>query len=203
MIDIKLRLTEQQSGQVTRLMEDLKCSERDYRFEWTWAEISLYRDGSEITVAPKGDVPAPTGWNIARTATQMHLIAKRSVKASYKALDVYNERMSPPLPPKPPVSSPIIHVDSCSDSDSDSTYWSSDSSVGNVRRRLRRYRAKKVKKNNKVKYCFDSDSDSDDSEEEDIITVKVQLKKGDDIVKVLLDRWTPEVEGKGKWKAVA
>ena len=195
-------------------MEDLKCCERDYRFEWTWAEISLYNSGREITLIPKLAVPTPAGWNVAGTATHMHLIAKRSLKPSYKALDVYNERMKPAPAPRPPVSTPIItlatntkahpkkkYVDSSSDSDSDSTYWSSDSSVGNVRRTLRRYRAKKLKKSNKAKYYYDSDSDSD--EEEDVIAVKLQLKRGDDVVKVLLDRWTPEVESKGKGKAAA
>jgi hypothetical protein len=68
-----------------------------------------------------------------------------------------------------------------------------------VRRRLRKYRAKQVTKNFKAKY-FNSDSDNDDEEEEDVIAIKLQRKRGDDIVEVLLDMWTAEVESKGKGK---
>jgi hypothetical protein len=203
-IDIKLRLSEHQSAQISRLMEDLKSAERDSRFDWVWVEISLHNSTSEITDTILQGTPI--------LATVMHLVAKRSLKSSYKALDVYNAMMKPP--PRPPVSSPIIitpspiakkkkkYMDSSSDSDSDSTYRSSsDSSVGNVRRRLRKYRAKKVKKSTKGKYCLDSDSESD-GEEEDVIAIKLQLKRGDDIVQVLLDKWTAEVEGNGKGKKV-
>jgi hypothetical protein len=75
-----------------------------------------------------------------------------------------------------------------------------------VRRRLRTYRAKKWRKSGKGRRFYNgSDSDSDDSEDEDVIAVNVTLKRGDDIVKVLLDRWTPDglVVGKGKGRAVA
>jgi hypothetical protein len=70
-------------------------------------------------------------------------------------------------------------------SDSDSvTSWSSDSSVGAVRRKLRRY-------------YTDSESESEDEGGEDI-KVEVGLKRGDDVVRKLLDLWTPAVKGKGK-----
>lgn len=204
-IEIKLRLSEHQNAQITRLMEDgIKCSERDSRFEWTWVEMSLYKNGIEIT-----DSILDGSGNV---GSVMHLVAKRSLKPSYKALDVYNALMKPP--PRPPVSDPIIimpslarnkkskYADSSTDSGSEILCWSTDSSVGNVRRRLRRYRAKKVKKSSKGKYCFDSDSDRDDEEEEDVIAIKLQLKRRDDIVKILLDMWTAEAGGKGKGKEV-
>jgi hypothetical protein len=194
-----------------RLLEDLKSVERDSRFEWTLAEISLHSNVAEITDS------VLKGWGNA--ATIMHLIAKRSLKASYNALDVYNALMKPPPPPPPPlpVVSPIIinsspvsrkksrYVDSSSDSDSDTTFRSIDSSVGYVRRRLRRNKARKARKSFRGKYSFDSDydSESEDGEDEDIIAINLQLKRGDDIVKILLDRWTPEVDGKGKGKEVA
>jgi len=223
-IETKLRMTQHQSEQVSRIMDEIKSSERDSRFEWCWAEISLHNHNGEITdFVPKG--PGPI--NIPATATIMHLIAKRSLRPQYKALDVYNGLMklgsspslggrpggppaiiSPPTPstiiklspePKKP-NRGIIHIN---DSDSDSTIWSSDSSVGNVRRRLRKYKAKKAKTVSRKRY-YDSDSDSDAEEEEDIIKVPVELKKGDDVVKKLLDLWTAEldVEDKGKGRMI-
>lgn len=199
-------------------MEDLKISERDSRFEWTWVELSLYNNTGDISNFLHAGCVKRHDWDIAGSANQMHLIAKRSLKPSYKALDVYNALMKPPPPPRPPVSNPpaIInigpprpvekkskYVSSSSESDSESSYYTSDSSVGMVRRRLRKYRAKKARKNGKGRRFYnDSDSDSDDSEDEDVIAVKVSLKRGDDVVKVLLGRWTPdgEVVGKGKEK---
>lgn len=193
---------------MTRLMDDLKCAERDSRFEWTWVEISLHSNIAEIT----DSVLKGSG----NSATVMHLIAKRSLKPSYNALNVYNALMKPPPPPRPPVSSPIItitpsplakkkskYADSSSDSDSDSSCWSSDSSVGHVRRRLRKYRAKKMRKSDKGRSHFvDSDSDRySDEEDDDVIAIRLKLKRGDDVVKALLDMWTSE--GKGKGKAVA
>lgn len=194
-------MTEPQGSQITRLMDGLKSSERDYRFEWTWAEISLYNGGGEIPLVAIAN------------ATRMHLIAKRSLKTSYNALDVYNERMRlPPPPPRPLVSCPAImnpvaakkkYAYSSDESDSNGTGSSSDSCVGDVRKRLRRYRVRKVRNARSAKYCSHSDSDSDDGEEDDVRQVKIQLKRGDDVVKVLLDRWTSEVAGKGKEKAAA
>lgn len=201
-IESKLRLAEPQCSQLTRLMDDLRSAERDHRFQWTWAEISPYNSDGKIPL------------NGIANATRMHLIAKRSLKMSYKALDVYKECMKPPPPPQPPVSCPTIilqtkngkkYADSSDESDSDTTCWSSegeDDCVGNVRMKFRRSRARKVRNARRMKDCSRSDSDSEDGGEDDVIEVKVQLKKGDDLVKVLLDRWTPEVDGKEKEKVV-
>ena len=53
----------------------------------------------------------------------------------------------------------------------------------------------------------DSDnSDSDDETvDEDVITIKLELKRGDDVVQPLLELWTPqnEVKEKGKEKEKA
>lgn len=102
-------------------------------------------------------------------------------------------------------------IRSYSDSDSDgSSYYDSDSSVGRVKRDLRKHREKKTirrerKEKNIKRGKYDSDSDSDESEEEDVIQVKLQLNRGEDVVKALLDIWTPQAEvkenGEGK-KAV-
>jgi hypothetical protein len=218
-IDTKLRMTEQQSGQVSRIMDEVKAAERDYRFEWCWVEISLHNDNGEITdLVPRG----PT--DILSTATIIHLIAKRMVKSQYKALDIYNGLTRPPPPPQGPppphgpppppgpgprpiVSPPPIALGAKSnrravsdtETDTDST-WSSDSSVGQVRRRLRRYKAKKAKKSGRKKFHSESDSESE-AEEEDVIKVDVDLKRGDDLVAVLLALWTV-APGKGKGKMI-
>lgn len=81
--------------------------------------------------------------------------------------------------------------------------WTSDSSYGG---RARKYKGKKAKKSGKKKYTSDSDSDSRSESEskEDIIKIQVKLKRGDDLVTVLLALWiaTPAAEGdvKGKGK---
>jgi hypothetical protein len=217
-IEAKLRLSEDQSGQVTRIMDDLKCYERDTRFEWCWVEISLYNGTGEITdFIPKGPR------NVAASATLMHLIAKRTPKPHCKPLDVYNllVRGQPgpgpvrapvprqPVQPPPPVRSApkkrYVSDSSGTDSDSDSSAWSTGSSVGVVRRKLRKYKAKKINRSRKGKKIYNSDSDSDfESEVEDVIKVKVEMKRGDDVVKKLLELWTPqnEFKGKGKGKTV-
>lgn len=223
-IETKLRMTQHQSEQVTRIMDEIKSSERDTRFEWCWAEISLHNDNGEITdFVPRGSN------NILATATIIHLIAKRSLKLQYKAMDVYNALIKlgpspllrgvhggPPPISSPPGPTPVItlapepkkttrgitHI-SDSESDSDSTTWDSDSSVGNVRRHLRKYRAKKRRSVARKKCYSDTDSDSEAEEEDDIIKVHVILKRGDDIVNKLLELWTAEPElknGKGKGK---
>jgi hypothetical protein len=214
-IETKLRMTEQQSGQVTRIMDEIKSAERDYRFEWCWVEISLHNDNGEITdLIPRG----PN--NILTTATIIHLIAKRMVKPQYKALDIYNGLMRPPpLPqgplgppipgpaPRPIVSPPPITVTRTpnrrpindTESDTDST-WSSDSSVGAVRRRLRRYKTRKASRSGRKKFRSVSDTEIE-AEEEDVIKVDVDLKRGDDLVAVLLALWTV-APGNGKGKMI-
>jgi len=55
-----------------------------------------------------------------------------------------------------------------------------------------------------VKKSYGSDSDWDsESEAEDVIKVKVEMKRGDDVVKKLLDLWTPQNEIKGKGNGTA
>lgn len=200
------------------MIDDLKFSERDARFEWCWVEITLYNAAGEITdFIPKGS------GNVAATATLMHLVAKRMPKPHIKPLDLYNSLMrGPPAPaprptplgpPGPPTFHPVqartppkkryVSDSSDSDSDTDSSWSGSDSSVGYVRRKMRKIKAKKINRNGKGKRVYsDSDSDSEsESEVEDVIKVKVEMKRGDDVVKKLLDLWTPSDEGKGKGKA--
>jgi hypothetical protein len=93
------------------------------------------------------------------------------------------------------------YVSDSSDSDSDSdSAWSSDSSKVNANRILRKYRSNKLKKL-RAKKRYGSDSEDSD-EEGEAIKIKIELKRGDDVVKTLLEKWTPEnvVEGKGNGK---
>jgi len=206
-LEVTLRLTEQQSSQVTRLMDELRASERDARFEWCWVEVSLYNNFGEITdFTPHGGFPKVAA------ATMMHLIARRMPKAHCKPLELYNSLMRP-IPN--PNSDPIIvnfqrsRGNSRSRSrsrrrrdhyDSDTSYFNSDlsddSSVGYVRRKLRRDRVRRTRWAGNANY---SDSDTENVDE-DIITIKLQLKRGDDVVQSLLNLWTPQVEVKGKGK---
>ncbi|CZS92142.1 uncharacterized protein RAG0_02635 [Rhynchosporium agropyri] len=105
-IDSKLRMGELQNKQLARLMDELKAFERDARFEWCWAEISLHNNVGEMQFLSQVH---------SAKATTIHLIAKRSLKVSYNPIQVYrgliNERprlpsqgMPPPgiRPPPPP-----------------------------------------------------------------------------------------------------
>ncbi|KAM0161165.1 hypothetical protein ACHAQE_004230 [Botrytis cinerea] len=69
-----------------------------------------------------------------------------------------------------------------SGSDSDTTY---DSRVGRVRRTGRNNR------HMGRRYSDSEISDDSDDEEEDVIKIPIVLKRGDDVVKKLLDLWTP------------
>lgn len=211
MIETKLHMTAQQSGQVTRIMEHITYNDRDSRFEWCWVEISLHDHYGEIT-----DFTFRGAHNPLATAAVMHLVAKRTLKPGYQALDVYSLLMNPSPPPPfsggprgppprpppsaivapaPPRTDSIQSVSSDSDSDSHTSISSNDSSVGYVRRKLRMSRARKEKLIARRKYLDDSDSDSED---EDVIRIQVDLKRGDDVVKKLLDLWTAGAEVKGK-----
>jgi hypothetical protein len=76
-IGVTLLLTERQSEQANILMREIRVMEPDIRFEWNWAEISLYNGQGEITnFHPRG------AGNIAGTAHLMHLVAKRTLKSS-------------------------------------------------------------------------------------------------------------------------
>jgi hypothetical protein len=197
-------------------MDELKTGERDARFEWCWVEISLHGSNGEIR-----DFLSRDAGNLALEATLLHLIAKRMPKPHCKPLELYNtltNRFPQPPQPRPPMPIPrpnIItvtkpgvpgkksrYVSDSSDSDSDSA-WSSDSSKVNVNRTLRKYRSNKLKKE-RAKKRYGSDSEDSD-EEDEAIKIKIELKRGDDVVKTLLEKWTPqnEVEGKGKGKMAA
>jgi hypothetical protein len=227
-ITTKLLMNQEQNDHVRRLMDDIKQSERDIRFDWCWVEISLHSEHGEIIN------PTPRGaGNIAGRATIIHLIAKRTLKPTFNPIEVYNSLSSDPLigqsafppgvrlpatvplPPPPPGSyfspgppgpnpprgstiyhirpkkrRPVCHSDDTSDSDSSR---SSSGSVGAVRRRLRRARKNRLARTRRSKRAS-NDSDSDSSLEEDyddVITIKVPLKKGDDVVAKLLGIWTP------------
>lgn len=224
-ITTKLLMNQEQNNHVRRLMEDIKQSERDIRFDWCWVEISLHSEHGEIMD------PTPRGaGNIAGKATIIHLIAKRMLKPTFNPLEVYNSLSSDPvigqsavppgvrlpatapLPSQPPGSyfksvpcppggntiyhvartkrRPVCHSDDTSDSDSSR---SSSDSAGAVRRRLRRVRKNRLARSRRSRRASNH-SDSDSSLEEDyddVITIKVQLKKGDDVVTKLLGIWTP------------
>jgi len=214
-LEAKLRLTEQQGSQVTRLMDELKCNERDSRFEWCWVEISLYNSFGEIT-----DFVSNGGLPKVASATMMHLIAKRIPKAHCKPMELYNSLMRPPQPPAPVVNATlpepaIVHLspeppkshkgkyddsDSDGDSSAGTSLWSDNSSVGNVRRRLRKNKVRKAIEATWGKPSLYSDSDEGESEDDDVIKIKLELKRGDDVVQSLLDIWTPQIDLKGKGK---
>jgi hypothetical protein len=209
------RLTKQQSSQVTRLMDELKGNHRDSRFEWCWVELSLYNNGGEIT-----DFASNGGFPKVASATTMHLIAKRMPKAHCKPLDLYNSLMRPPQPPMQVVNqAPDIfdlarsldhstspsrtrwgRRDSYSDLSSLSSLSSGEISVGYVRRKLRKCKAKKMARVKRGVDRYSSDSDADESEDEDVIQIKLELKRGDNVVQSLLDIWTPQIEAKGDGK---
>lgn len=214
-IEKKLRMNDDQNKQLTRLMDELQAFERDSaRFEWCWAEISLYNDAGELRLVSQAS---------SATATTIHLIAQRMPKPSCKPIELYNS-LTEPLPPlaRPQPSPPVLvmrpssqrrkknkkrwstNISDSSGSDSDSDSSSSDSERG-MRLFLRRDRARKMSKKNKKARkngkIVDSDSDvSGNESEEDVIQVKLNLKRGDDVVKALLDLWTPQGKDEGKGK---
>jgi hypothetical protein len=188
-------------------MDELRASERDARFEWCWVEVSLYNNFGEITdFTPHGGFPKVAA------ATMMHLIARRMPKAHCKPLELYNSLMRPgPVPSSEPI---IVNLhrsrersrsrsrsrrrpyDYDSDTSSFNSILSDVSSVGYVRRSLRKGKLRRTRWARNADY---SDSDAE-SEDEDVITIKLQLKRGDDVVQSLLNLWTPQVEIKGKGK---
>lgn len=208
-IEVKMRLTEDQADQVTRLMDELMATERDSRFEWCWVELSVYDNMGEVKLFANGP------GTVSSRATQIHLIAKRSLKQYCKPLEAYNALMRGRphsiFSPRPPIGAPgycqlpirgpspvreVIRIrsrsrsrrryassDSSSSYDSDRTYYSSDS-------RTRRQN----RKSGRVTIYNPDDSDSDD-EEVDVIQIDLKLKRGDDVVQKLLERWTPLIGG--------
>jgi len=236
-IEAKLRLAEYQSGQVTRLMDELKYGEKDNRFEWCLVALSLYNQAAEINLSS-----APTSAFGCTTATVMHVIAKRMPKPQHSPLELYNSLMKPtapalpapgyraapfagpppgpgappPLPSGPPIvvlagdgggksrsgkkTSSLYSISSGYGSDSDSIA-SSDTSVGVVRRSLRKSRARMKREDRKRRRRHYYDSESEDEDEDTfVITPVLKLNRNDDLVEALLDLWTPRNEGKGKEK---
>ena len=225
-IEARLRLTDSQSSHVTRLMDELKQKELDLRFEWSWAEISLYTSAGEITDFTTRGPLEPTA-----AATLVHLIAKRCLKREFDPIEIYNMLIgvkgrtplpvtsipapAPPVPhraapdptfPRPPnvinlsrgwTKSQYVSSSSDSDSDNYSSDSSIDSSVGVARTRPKRAKARKTKRAGRKKYDS-SESEFEDSGYEDVIKIKADLKKSDDIVKTLLELWTPGAEEKEK-----
>ncbi|KAH8590496.1 hypothetical protein B0O99DRAFT_598966 [Bisporella sp. PMI_857] len=197
----KLVMSEAQTGQLARIMDRIKSDERDSRFEWWWAEISLFDERGEICDLRPTNTLA---------ITMIHVIAKRCLKTSFRPLDVYHSLLNKPshgapfaMPPPPMQSAPLNIAASKprkpmprryrDDSDSDSSR-SSRSSVGAVRRRLRRYQANRQRAR---RLYYDSDSD-EETEDEDVIKVDVELKRGDSVVQKLLELWTEDVGDKGE-----
>ena len=211
-IEKKLRISDDQNKQLARLMDELQGFEGDSaRFEWSWAEISLYSNAGEIMLVSQAS---------SATATTIHLIAKRMPRPSCKPMDLYNSlvQLRPALPGPQPSSPMLVRIPASprrkkskkcrgkynsdsSDSDSDSSLSNSCSERG-VRMALRRDMARKMsrkKRKAKAKARKTADSDSDSysgssgsESEEDAVQVKLDLKRGDDVVEMLLHLWTPQ-----------
>jgi hypothetical protein len=210
-LQAKLKLTEEQGVQVARVMDSIKVMERDMRFEWCWAVIALLDVSGSFLNGSSNAI-------ISQNTHTIHLIAKRSLKPDCRPLDVYNAKMrmtppvpgpGPPPPPKafpapPPLSSPIKWIRKSKSrhivSDSES---GSDRSAGYVRRNIKKVKARRQRKGNSQwvgnRYAykdpdgsyFDSDSDLD-SEDMDVVKIDLKLRRGDDVVKKLLELWTPQ-----------
>ncbi|KAG9230464.1 hypothetical protein BJ875DRAFT_487931 [Amylocarpus encephaloides] len=224
---IKMRLTDEQADQITRLMDDLRASERDFRFEWFLAELSLYDRIGEIR-----DLFAETPNTAAARATVIHLIAKRTLKPHYRPLETYNAliRASPyqsygrgPPPPSAPhpiphglppyrgppygprpggptrVITPAVKKNRLGrySSSSDSSF-SSDTSDYDSDSSVRIVR-KNLRRVRIRKQLSRCRADSDDDIEDDPIRINLSLKKGeeDGLVRTLLNMWTPMEEEKG------
>ncbi|KAG9239865.1 hypothetical protein BJ878DRAFT_13217 [Calycina marina] len=198
-IDAKLGLSAVQNAQVTKILEDIKLSEHDVRFEWCWAEISLYSDGGTYS-------------QLATSADIMYLVAKRTLKPTYHPQDIYHallrgQALPPrhpagfPGPPGPPPGPPpgwrplppdlrVVHGKlkksySSIDSDTDFNTDSTSSIVGPLQQKVNRFKCRSPARR-PVNYSSDSDSDAQD----DALKFDLDLKKGDSIVQKLLDRWT-------------
>ncbi|CAG8982253.1 hypothetical protein HYALB_00004487 [Hymenoscyphus albidus] len=217
-IEVKMRLTEDQAAQVTRLMDELIAQERDTRFEWSWVELSVYDNYGELPLFANGP------GTISSRATQIHLIAKRSLKQYIKAMDVHNSLMTrgpgpyppsypyppgpgprpitlgPPSPPPFRQISPVIVKAPRSrrryvSSDSDSSSSDSGSSDSSVPRRMRRRRVRRQNRRSGRKITYDSDDSDDEDAEVDVMEIDLMLKRGDDLVQKLLKKWTPQNVG--------
>jgi hypothetical protein len=76
-MDVKLRLSNEQALQITKMMADEQRRERDGRFEWTLVELSaLGKKGEEVKKGKEED------------AAVLHGILKRAPKAGLRALAI-------------------------------------------------------------------------------------------------------------------
>ncbi|KAM3076880.1 origin recognition complex subunit 4 [Clarireedia jacksonii] len=211
-IGVQLSLTEQQAKHVSNMMDDLKLCETDNKFEWCWVLLGLHDDkGRECFFFCEPS-----------ESTKIHLVAMRCLKKEYRPGGTHYSPLNlpppphlrpspnsypgctgpppPPLPPPPPmiIHSPNHLIDMPSpvpslarntrrkrsagtDITGSDTDYSSDTSYRSSRRR-RHINQKR----------FYSDSDSDD--EDDPLKIDLKLRRGDDIVKKLLELWTPQSE---------
>jgi len=204
-LQAKLKLSEQQADQVSRLMDSFRTSEHDMRFEWCWVVLALLDTSGEfLNGNPKR--------LIQQNSHTLHLIAKRSLKACYRPLDVYNAMMRVPGPPPGlvprPSPPPSFTLDgnrrklSVRHSYGDS---GSDSSDGYDRRTFRRNKAENRRRdrytrarrtpNRQYRGNSDSDSGSDSDSEFDVqesLKTAMKLKRGENMVERLLKMWTPQ-----------
>lgn len=220
-IDIKLRLTTQQATHLSKLLDEIRFKERDNRFEWCLVELSLYDSMGEIDpVVRIGGGEATIMHLIARRTLKSEyipsdvyamLMSRGSAPPPHTLPPRPGPRPPMPGPPPPPpvpfgAPPPPVFVESfrprprgnwrtrgVSMSDLDSSGSSgndSDSSYDNRRGRVRRRR----RNNGRMRRRYsDSESSDDSDDEEDVIRIPVVLKRGDDVVKKLLDLWTPDV----------
>ncbi|EPE31323.1 FYVE/PHD zinc finger [Glarea lozoyensis ATCC 20868] len=155
----KLKMSEEQADQVSRLIDSFRLAERDMRFEWCWVVLALLDNSGNILNNRPNQV-------VQQMTQTIHLVAKRSLKACYRPLDVYNAMMRvngtsnpgpPPLPSNPnPHPLPPVHVVPLQTGNyryskrrsygSDNYDSGSDDSVGYVKRRIR-----KVKSQNRTR----------------------------------------------------
>lgn len=217
-IDLKLQLTEPQSAQLSRLIDESNRLEADRNFEHKIVELSMID-------RERGLVKRQT-MNL--NVDVMHVVLQRSPKETVDVMHIYNLKHGPPpfrpmpRPGPPPIlrEPEIITIgkpkckkgteyrrgrfssdystssdsDSDSNSDSDSSNMT-DSSVGS-----RRKGGKSKKKANRS----DSDSEQKPRWKKDPVIVKLdKLDKKRDIVELLLDRWTLAGEGKEKTEVKA
>lgn len=200
-IGAQLQLTEHQVKHMSNIIDDLKRWEADNKFEWCWVELSLYDDaGRKCLVGTPSE------------CTKLHLIAMRSLKKEYRPGGLHYRPVNlppnfgpgsnpypgypgpPPLPPMrnmPPPGPPPINLPRNTrrrrsvgtDSSDSGTDYSSDTSHRNSRRRRRRLQESRRSS------CSACD---DESDEDDPLNIDLKLKRGDDVVKRLLELWTPQ-----------
>ena len=219
-IEIKLRLTEPQSDQVTRIMDDIRRNESDPRFEWCWVEISLYDDKgisiqlTRYTLHSLVGVPSDPS-----QAGRLYLVAQRTLKPQYRPHEVYRSLLRgepvprhvwgprpapgaalpspPPLrtgPGQPPTHGgplfPILPKKSKKYSSHHSESDTCYSSDSNNGGVRRRMKRIKARKPTSKTNHYSSDSETTEDEMDDILNLKVDLKKGDSVVQKLMDLWT-------------